>query len=353
MRKRSKRGLFPLALLALTAAVLVAASFRLREPQLLERARIVDRSQFWTFMHRYMPLDNMAILDSGSEVKASLVRSHYNPGTTNVMTWHTTEMTALNRLVDATSGNSVYGSVFVTPDGKWAYWKNKKGHLNCARLDGTHWHQWPLTLDSLTPLDGNSHRIVEYAIPSDNAGILTGIRTFDLRPPYSVYYRPIPTTHLLHTNTHDYFGFAENDHLLFGSENHTQGHNSLEIIDADTNAEGVPTRLYTLSLPMNVPLAGVVFSPDGERVAWSFYRNHVPPFLNWLHRLVPGVKVKPHRTYELWVSRLDGSGRHEIGTLMLDPDKYLTDSPSILQWQFDGKRLRFTYQDALYTVPAD
>ena len=71
----------------------------------------------------------------------------------------------------------------------------------------------------------------------------------------------------------------------------------------------------------------------------------------------------------LWVSRIDGSGMHEIGgvnnpdpELMImsgppDPEapeySWGPPVPHTLRWSPDGKRIGFAYKGAIWTVPAD
>jgi hypothetical protein len=76
--------------------------------------------------------------------------------------------------------------------------------------------------------------------------------------------------------------------------------------------------------PAGQQIEAVSFSPAGDRFAW-----------------IVGE--------QLWVSKLDGTDRVEIGRL---PAEGWGKGQSLI-WLPDGKRLSFVYNDSLYTVPVD
>jgi hypothetical protein len=65
------------------------------------------------------------------------------------------------------------------------------------------------------------------------------------------------------------------------------------------------------------------------------------------------VQAEPQQVSAIWVSRLDGSGMHEVGHLLSGKEAEDDDPAFGLDWLPGGKRLSFGYGDALYTVPAD
>jgi hypothetical protein len=113
-------------------------------------------------------------------------------------------------------------------------------------------------------------------------------------------------------------------------------------------------RLRTLDVhpPTSQETAYPTISPSGKYVAWSCDGEHRSPLAVWLHRWLPAVPAVPQEQYSLWVSRLDGSQMHEIGSIPVPHEEQNTELLSP-QWLPDEKHLSFTYKDVLYTVPSD
>src|SRR5205823_14637065 len=112
------------------------------------------------------------------------------------------------------------------------------------------------------------------------------------------------------------------------------------------NGSGKEIRRYAIPYPAQRRPDNIVLSPQGSRLAWIF---HCKPryAANWLEDLVTRFS---RQEYSLWVSRLDGSELHAIGTIALSPDvdyKGLNPIESVY-WSPDGKRLSFLCQHTLY-----
>ena len=103
------------------------------------------------------------------------------------------------------------------------------------------------------------------------------------------------------------------------------------------------------------------FSPEGDRIAWSHLEPapKMTPVLAWTHRLIPAFDPpSPQRRASLWVCRLDGTQKHELGYVVLKPDpvENRIDWNAVfwdISWLPDGKQLSFRHKDGLYTVPID
>jgi hypothetical protein len=108
----------------------------------------------------------------------------------------------------------------------------------------------------------------------------------------------------------------------------------------------------TVKIPHQGSCSTVEISPDGRRLVWlmSYYiREPESPILRmlsgWLHRKTGSFE-------SLWTSNLDGSNLHEIGSVEMDFSQSLR-SISQAGWMQDGKRLWFSDEKALWTVPAN
>lgn len=116
-----------------------------------------------------------------------------------------------------------------------------------------------------------------------------------------------------------------------------------------------------------------VFSPHGDRQAWLVVNPRVWTGPSWLLRLWRLFAPPQSPQYEVWVSGLQGTERHEVGRVsiaQLPPSRPMNRSGTLisglilpvtvspgevhdLRWLPDGKRLSFIYHRLLYTVPPD
>lgn len=58
-------------------------------------------------------------------------------------------------------------------------------------------------------------------------------------------------------------------------------------------------------------------------------------------------------TASIWVSRIDGSGMHCLGSVPIKPDDPAYKQPGEIRWVPGEKRISFLYHDTLYAIPAD
>jgi hypothetical protein len=91
-----------------------------------------------------------------------------------------------------------------------------------------------------------------------------------------------------------------------------------------------------IPLPPDTALQEMVISPQGDRIAWH------------LSTKTQGVWVE-----SLWVSRIDGTQMHEIGSGDLEGGKKPQIISGNMKWVPGEKRLSFRDQHTLYTVPVE
>jgi len=115
-------------------------------------------------------------------------------------------------------------------------------------------------------------------------------------------------------------------------------------------------RKYPIRLPIKAEIKDVVFSPQGDRLAWELVtRQNASPLASQPHHPLPRWPLPPITSVSLWVSQIDGTRMHEIGSIQAP--QALKESQGLdllgdIQWVPGGKRLSFFYQNALWTVPA-
>jgi len=130
-----------------------------------------------------------------------------------------------------------------------------------------------------------------------------------------------------------------------------QGHTSLTLYRIPP-ALNSGTHSVTPALPSDAMVEALVYSPQGDRLAWIIDRDVPSPFAflsHWFPRYAPASR----RTTSLWVSGTLGENLHEIGHLSFQPRRQQFCLLDYVRWQPDEKTLSFVSKDFLYTVPAD
>lgn len=148
-----------------------------------------------------------------------------------------------------------------------------------------------------------------------------------------------------------------------------QTYPSANIVVREISLQGAkPLHKYVLTPPRKHYLIQLIPSLDGKQFLW---------------KLSEGIKATPAEAAEyerrthlhyfgssrasLWVSRIDGTGMHEIGAApsSVNPMEYggRTDPetgepnenpvPRLIRWLPDGKHISFAYKRALYTVSTE
>jgi len=116
-----------------------------------------------------------------------------------------------------------------------------------------------------------------------------------------------------------------------------------------------PLQRHLITLPAGAELKSAYVSPQQQLVLYHLIISQTSPILTWLHRLVPGFACTPTRSAELWFSRADGQGMHEIGhePYTMLSQYSLADRLEEIQWLPNGKQVSVTYQGKLYVVSAE
>lgn len=127
---------------------------------------------------------------------------------------------------------------------------------------------------------------------------------------------------------------------------------SIHIFDLNLAAGGMPVHTYTVHFPSGTKVAELVFTPQGDRIAWLLQRDYIPLEARWLHRMFPAFRVARHTLESIWVSRIDGSDMHEIGFEETHPRPEVGTEIRGIYWLPGGKRLGFLFNE-FWTVPAN
>jgi len=112
-------------------------------------------------------------------------------------------------------------------------------------------------------------------------------------------------------------------------------------------------RRYTVHLPRGAELCDVVFSTSGSRIAWLLRFKEKSPMLSMLQRIAPVLLGKlATDTQGVWISNVDGSNIHEIGTVTTRDRDAFGPEVLFLRWLPGAKDLSFVCGSTLYTIPA-
>jgi hypothetical protein len=97
-------------------------------------------------------------------------------------------------------------------------------------------------------------------------------------------------------------------------------------------------------------ISGYALSPGGDRIAWVATPIIISANAGWMDKILARINFTRGVPMELWVSRIDGTGMHLVGS-----EPYMTDEDLLcdLQWLPDGKRITFTFRGSVFAVPAD
>lgn len=119
-----------------------------------------------------------------------------------------------------------------------------------------------------------------------------------------------------------------------------------------TGADSSTTK-YKTSLPFQATIQEVAISPKTNKVAWILTGQYKSSLTILTHYLFPALVQKMQCTSGIWVSNLDGSAMHEIGTIPIPLNRSSAQSLFLLHWLPEEKKLSFIYNNSLYTIPAN
>ncbi|MCW3054461.1 MAG: hypothetical protein JWN14_3631 [Chthonomonadales bacterium] len=235
----------------------------------------------------------------------------------------------------------------VSPDGSRMLWNANDAHFYSALLDGTQHAQ----------MVNDGH--FEMGWPPDRKRFYTYTSSED------DHKNGVIALHLWDAQTGDYlterqFAQPKNYELMgdcallpdggLATNNMQFNHPALLLYHISAPPHSM-VRTVTPKLPSDAQVEALVYSPQGDRLAWIMTRSR-PSSLSFLHRLLPHFNPLPIRTTSLWVSGAMGENLHEIGHIPVRSGGrqfYLID---YVRWQPDEKTLSFVSKDVLYTVPA-
>jgi hypothetical protein len=145
-------------------------------------------------------------------------------------------------------------------------------------------------------------------------------------------------------------GVTQEERLVGVVRNSGQPVASVQMIDCDFLSPVPTIHEYTVRFPRFCTLRGVQLSTKRDRLAWVLLYDSTPQLSLWLHQILPRIPLNPQPTVGLWVSRLDGTNMTEIGHVAAASDG----EPKLgysLQWVPGDKKLSFSHNNVLFTVP--
>jgi hypothetical protein len=120
-------------------------------------------------------------------------------------------------------------------------------------------------------------------------------------------------------------------------------------------------------VPSGAHIDHAVLSPKGDYIAWSLRCHATPPFSTFLQSKFHLKAFAPYDYMALYLSRADGSEMRLLGTLPSKQEKsrrvnflgfwvgrwrpWSEHDLQNLDWTPDGKKISFTYENRLYTLP--
>ena len=250
----------------------------------------------------------------------------------------------------------------MSPDGRWCLWRvfetSDFSSPRMAYLDGTHYHKWPgspsqddLFLDAdhfLQMRDSNPRMIVrELRDPVQAHRYRDGKQAEELFVRYAVQhpvYLAVPQPNgVIPGDRAEIDTYRSQDRLPF-------------LLSKSNPRRKAPKPIETrfVPLPESATFYRGQISPQQQSVLYDFRMLSTHPFLAWLHKAIPGIRVKPRVTEELWVSRADGQGMHEIGHISMQTEQNndLREKLMHVDWLPNGKQISFVYRGMLYVVSA-
>ena len=359
-QKTGKRQRLKVRLIALTSILFIAALAAILcpgEPFLMNRATKVADTSDWDF--RWTSYDWI----SNREVLFFRGGSPNHP-IVNGWSFFKRDIAANQETyLDALSGFA-YGSFgkhsqhAISPDGKRIFWTGDEPSIYCCNLDGTQQFHFKRGLFSRIAWMADSSRLVEYVMNEDADRIAHGLIHIPGNPK-SQRMLKVPA---VFTTANRNVSVSTNGQALTTTSD-WEGQKAVDSVDVCeyvVGKETEPPHIHRIHLPVKATILGERFSPRGDRIVWPLLQETdiQTPILKWLHRYIPAFNLDPGAKMSIWVSRIDGSEMHEIGIVLLKPDRtnggvVLADAPEYIFWQPDGKRLSFYLKDTLYTVPAD
>lgn len=343
-----KKRLFVVLLLSV---VVIGGLWRMlrHEPSLLDHARKVvmpqslsntNNSYFWLNDNEFLYLMPMQKAGANQVMRRNILTG-----------------------ADSVQGDLPSGGVLLSPNGQWAltYKDSRVGSVfTVERTDGSRkllyrspgqglpnlaWMPDDSGLVELLapfPENGKMHPGLLRAYSLD-AAVPIASNTVEEDSPFLSLLGALPDHHVLATD--DFPMFYENGKLFISDK--------VRMLDFSLERDSV-ARHYTISRPPNALDREAVLSPQGDRIAWLYGIVHIPLGYNKLQSLYTMLHIRLSYTAAIWISKLDGSSLHELGSIPLKGNMGDTTNPppSHLRWTTNGNNLSFLYQNNLYIIPA-
>ena len=252
-------------------------------------------------------------------------------------------------------------SLCVSPDGTRLLWfDDQKQAVSGARLDGSHYfacipHFYPGS-GAWTKMRWTSDSRHWIAFIHDDEG-MTQAMIYDDIPSHEP--KTFPTSASDQSDPLESMWPGSKQSLILGNRFLTwagddiEGTSGMDILDIGIGEGVVGLKTRHIDLPPNATIQEVAFSPRGDRIAWRLAIQPIIPPKSCVNVALSKGPIEGLRVESLWVSRVDGTRMHEIGSRNLQADEGYQPQIENLNWVAGGKRLSFVYDSVLYTVSAE
>jgi len=255
------------------------------------------------------------------------------------------------QLLASLDSRSWCSNIQASPDGRWLHWTKCTGgprYGSWFRIQEyfTHTDDGRTYQDAYSlwgPWEPDSRHILGLTILRESLVI------FD--PFANRISRTLPLASGVSSNLGNSIEVAPDRLLEISQENNTK--ESIEVCEYGVDKTLHLTHKWLVSPPHDTTIgtiANIRLSPTGDRIAWLVDSAQVDSGRAALHRLLPFVSVPMQLRQELWISRLDGKGMRLVGQTLLKTRSGNEVRITDLRWLPNGKRLSFSYEDALWTV---
>ena len=365
MDRKRRRGRWVLGLVGVGG--LLGMGWRLfpREPSLLGRATVIANTAPWHEGERFRSdlgvhwLSESDILFCRFEGPNHEERVSYRR---NVRTGRDEKLAAFTEARNDFA-TEVVDDQRVSPDGRWFVCSDRWGECLLAEVNGAHHYTYPsadsANYRSLLWMPDGHHWLEGYV----NGGSASRLILHDTEHPQSSVSIPIRSE-----REQELFGSLEAavslqegisivapDHDTGGLDVAPAGFDTpivLTISWVSLDASARVRAEFRVNVPGQIGHYRLRVSPQGNRIAWQVTALREDVGRRWMHRYLPFVREHLYRRTQVWVSRSDGSGMREIGSIIEQPGEEKA-GELFLQWLPGGRRLSFEYKEVLYTVPAD
>jgi hypothetical protein len=343
----SKRARLPIAFALLAIAMSGAVvTLRLRHASsdldLLRKAtRLKSTANLFTDNSRYFWINNRELLafPSGPGPSGYHVVAH------NIALGTTTSLVALNKAYTPHRSCMLQSVEIPSPNGKWLLTSENFGDGWCGfktfSTDGSSKKElklaWPIGCTTWLP-DSSGTAGIERGTPA------LVLRVCRLNGKNEKFVLPA----LEGMEGAQLLGITHDEHIVLEQ---MSPNSKNEVAVAEVSLHPAPTLVHHLVVPLPNGNSWDYFklSPDGKRISYTVNIHREKPRSTRVQRIFSFFQPEspPSNEEQLWVARLDGTERRQVGTI--DAAKhFLLNS---YRWTPDSKRISFICDDALWTIP--